>query len=35
MTLLLPRFGSSNRAAKKQTVIEKLQAFFERFFGIG
>ena len=31
----ISRFGSSNRAAKKQTVIEKLQAFFERFFGIG
>ncbi len=28
------RFGGS-RAAKKQTVIEKLKAFFERFFGIG
>ena len=36
---LLPpmrRFGGgSNRAEKKQTVIEKLKAFFERFFGIG
>ena len=35
---LLPpmrRFGGgSNRAAKKQTVIEKLKAFFERYFGI-
>ena len=35
---LLPpmrRFGGgSNRAAKKQTVIEKLKAFFEKFFGI-
>ena len=31
----ISRFGSGNRAAKKQTVIEKLQAFFERFFGIG
>ena len=29
------RFGGGNRAAKKQTVIEKLKAFFERFFGIG
>ena len=28
------RFGG-NRAAKKQTVIDKLMAFFERFFGIG
>ena len=26
--------GGSNRAAKKQTVIEKLKAFFEKFFGI-
>ncbi len=36
--LLLPpvsRFGGGNRAAKKQTVIEKLKAFFERFFGVG
>jgi type I restriction enzyme R subunit len=34
---LLPpvsRFGGGNREAKKQTVIEKLKAFFERFFGI-
>ena len=35
---LLPpmrRFGgNSNRAEKKQTVIEKLKAFFEKFFGI-
>lgn len=35
---LLPpmsRFGSGNRAEKKQGVIDKLKAFFERFFGIG
>ena len=36
---LLPpmrRFGgNSNRAEKKQTVIEKLKAFFEKYFGIG
>ena len=35
---LLPpmrRFGGgSNRAEKKHTVIEKLKAFFEKFFGI-
>ena len=31
----LSRFGGGNRAAKKQAVIEKLQAFFERFFGVG
>ncbi len=29
------RFGGGNRNAKKQTVIEKLKVFFERFFGIG
>ena len=35
---LLPpmrRFGNnSNRAGKKQTVIEKLKAFFEKYFGV-
>ena len=29
------RFGSGNRAAKKQNIIQKLLAFFERFFGLG
>ena len=29
------RFGGGNRAVKKQGIIEKLKAFFERFFGIG
>ena len=28
------RFGSGNRAAKKQGVIEKLRAFFDKYFGI-
>ena len=28
------RFGSGKRAEKKQTIIDKLKAFFERFFGI-
>ena len=28
------RFGG-NRAAKKQTIIDKLKGFFEKFFGIG
>ena len=28
-------FGGGNRAAKKQTIIERLKAFFEKFFGIG
>ena len=28
------RFGGGKRAEKKQTVIEKLKAFFEKFFGI-
>lgn len=35
---LLPpvsRFGGGNRVKKKQTVIEKLKAFFEKYFGIG
>lgn len=29
------RFGGGNRAQKKQTIIDKLKAFFERYFGIG
>ncbi len=29
------RFGGGGRAQKKQAVIDKLKAFFERFFGIG
>ena len=31
----ISRFGGSDRAKKKMTVIEKIKAFFERFFGIG
>ena len=31
----LSRFGGGSRAQKKQTVIEKLKGFFDRFFGIG
>jgi len=31
----LSRFDGGNRAEKKQGVIQKLQGFFERFFGIG
>ena len=31
----MPRFGGSNRAQKKQGIIEKLQMFFEKYFGIG
>jgi len=30
----MSRFGGDNRQLKKQTVIEKLQTFFERYFGI-
>ena len=30
----MPRFGNSNRAAKKQSIIEKMQAFFEKYFGV-
>lgn len=29
------RFGGGNRKAKKETVIEKLKVFFERFWNIG
>lgn len=29
------RFGGGGRTEKKQGVIEKLKAFFERFFGLG
>ena len=35
---LLPavsRFGGGSRAAKKQTVIDKLKSFFEKYYGIG
>lgn len=28
------RFGGGNRTEKKQNVIEKLLAFFEKFFGV-
>lgn len=31
----ISRFGNSNRADKKQTIIDKLKAFFEKYFGIG
>lgn len=31
----MSRFGHSNRADKKQTIIDKLKAFFEKYFGIG
>ena len=27
-------FGNNNREKKKQAIIEKLKAFFERFFGV-
>lgn len=29
------RFGGSGRAKKKQNVVDKLKAFFEKYFGIG
>ena len=29
------RFGGGNRAKKKQSVIDRLKSFFEKFFGIG
>lgn len=28
------RFGGGNRTAKKQSVIEKLMDFFEKYFGL-
>ena len=31
----ISRFSGGNRAEKKQTIIEKLKGFFDRFFGIG
>ena len=27
--------GSANRVLKKQTVIDKLKDFFEKYFGLG
>lgn len=29
------RFGGGNRALKKKTVIDRLKAYFEKFYGIG
>ena len=29
------RFGGTGRAKKKQSVVDQLKRFFERFFGIG
>lgn len=31
----MTRFGSGNRAEKKKNLIDRLLAYFERFFGIG
>ena len=31
----ISRFGGGNRTGKKQAIIDKLMAFFNRFFGIG
>ena len=28
------RFGGGNRAEKKQTIIDKIKKFFEKYFGI-
>ena len=28
------RFGGENRAEKKQTIIDKIKKFFEKYFGI-
>ncbi len=29
------RFGGGNRAEKKQTIIDKIKKFFEKYFGLG
>ena len=29
------RFGGGNRATKKKNVIDRLKAYFEKFYGIG
>lgn len=37
INLLMPpvsRFGGGNRAEKKQSIMDKLKAFFDKFFGI-
>ena len=31
----MSRFGGGNRTRKKQTIIEKIKNFFEKYFGIG
>ena len=31
----MSRFGSGNRTKKKQSIIERFQKFFEKYFGIG
>lgn len=30
----MSRFGGGNRQEKKRSVIEKIQSFFERYFGL-
>uniref|UniRef100_UPI003FF0E381 type I restriction endonuclease subunit R, EcoR124 family n=1 Tax=Candidatus Cryptobacteroides bacterium TaxID=3085639 RepID=UPI003FF0E381 len=30
----MSRFGGGNRPEKKKSVIDKIQAFFERYFGL-
>ena len=29
------RFGGGNRTEKKQTIIDKIKKFFEKYFGLG
>ena len=31
----ISRFGGGGREKKKQTIIDKLKAFFEKYFGLG
>ena len=31
----MSRFGNGNRTKKKESIIEKIKRFFEKYFGIG
>jgi len=31
----MSRFGDGNRAEKKQSVVDKPMAFFDKYFGLG
>ena len=34
-TLPVSRFGGRNSAGKKEGIIDKLRAFYEKYFGLG